>query len=388
MRLGIDFYKRKIRAVQQELERRNLDGLFTLSYPEVYYLLGFFHYPTERPIGVFVPRRGEPTLYIPRLEQDYVHEGGWVPDVESYFEFPGVVNPIDWMCERLAARGYAKARLGWQESISVSARDRIGRALPDADWVRAGDLVSKMRLVKDEDEIALMKKAGSYADWMIQEALRVVRGGGRPSETEIEQAIVGGVIRKMQAELEPMVAVPGLAGSLIISGPRSAFPHGLNTSRRIAPGENLVVRCACFVGGYFAESERTFLLGEPSAEQQARYEVDRMAQEVGTQGLVVGARCGDVNRKCLDVIRDAGMGDFIKHRQGHGIGVQNHEPPWIEDGDDTILEAGMAVSCEPGVYAPGQGGYAISDSVVVTQDGPMRITHFPRDLEAIVIDVH
>jgi Xaa-Pro aminopeptidase len=385
VRLTVDFYKRKIGAVQAELERRNLDGLLTLSYPEVYYLAGFFHFPTERPIGLFVPKVGEPTLFLPRLEEDYVHEGGWAPDVESYFEFPGIVNPIDWMCERLAARGYAQARLGWEESVSVSARDRIGRALPHADWVQAGDLVSTMRLVKDAEEIALMQKAANYADWMIEEGLRMVRSGERPSETEIEQAIVSGVIRKMQAELDPMVAVPGLAGSLIISGPRSAFPHGLNTSRRIAPGENLVVRCACFVGGYFAESERTFLLGEPSDEQRQRYEVDRLAQEVGTQGLIVGARCGDVNRKCLDVIREAGMGDFIKHRQGHGIGVQNHEPPWIEDGDDTLLEAGMAVSCEPGIYVPGQGGYSISDSVVVTETGPLRLTYSPRDLESIVI---
>lgn len=387
MRLGVDFYKRKIAAVQAELERRNLDGLLTLNYAEVYYLVGFFHFPTERPIGVFVPRRGEPTLFLPRLEEDYVHEGGWAPDVESYFEFPGVVNPIDWMCERLAARGYSTARLGWEESISVSTRERIGRALPQADWVRAGDLVATMRLVKDAEEIALMQKAASYADWMVAEGARLARSGGRPSETEIEQAIVSGVIRKMQAELDPIVAVPGLAGSLIISGPRSAFPHGLNTSRRIAPGENLVVRCACFVGGYFAESERTFLLGEPTAEQRQRYEVDRLAQEVGTQGLVAGARCGDVNQKCLDVIRDAGMGEFIKHRQGHGIGVQNHEPPWIEDGDDTILQPGMAVSCEPGIYVPGQGGYSISDSVIVTENGPLRLTHFPRDLESVVMEV-
>ncbi len=387
MRLGVDFYKRKIAAVQAELERRNLDGLLTLNYAEVYYLVGFFHFPTERPIGVFVPRRGEPTLFLPRLEEDYVHEGGWAPDVESYFEFPGVVNPIDWMCERLAARGYSTARLGWEESISVSTRERIGRALPQADWARAGDLVATMRLVKDAEEIALMQKAASYADWMVAEGARLARSGGRPSETEIEQAIVSGVIRKMQAELDPIVAVPGLAGSLIISGPRSAFPHGLNTSRRIAPGENLVVRCACFVGGYFAESERTFLLGEPTAEQRQRYEVDRLAQEVGTQGLVAGARCGDVNQKCLDVIRDAGMGEFIKHRQGHGIGVQNHEPPWIEDGDDTILQPGMAVSCEPGIYVPGQGGYSISDSVIVTENGPLRLTHFPRDLESVVMEV-
>ncbi len=211
MRLGVDFYKRKVRQVQAQLEARALDGLLTLNYANVFYLVGFFHYPTERPIGVFIPQRGEPTLFVPRLEVDYVKEGGWTPNVEWYFEYPGVVNPIDWMCKRLAARGLASARLGWEESVSVSTWERLSRALPHADWVRAGDILGTMRLVKDAEEIALMTKAGEYADWMVGEGVRMARSG-RPSETEIEQAIVGGVIRKMQAELEPIVAVPGLAG--------------------------------------------------------------------------------------------------------------------------------------------------------------------------------
>lgn len=385
MRLTEPFYRRKVCAVQELLERRELDGLLTFYYPQIYYLAGFFHYPTERPVALFIPRRSDPTLFIPRLEQDYVREGGWAPDVQSYFEFPGVVHPVDWMCEQLAARGFGASRLGWEENLSVSTRERLAAALPHASWQRASDIVPGLRLVKESEEIALMGRAGQYADWMLGEGVRLVRGGTRPSEIEIEQAMVSGVIHKMQQELDPVVAVPGLAGALVCSGPRSAFPHGLPTGRRVAPGENLILSVACFVGGYFAESERTFILGEPSEAQRRRYETDRLAQETATQALLAGARCSDANRRCLDVIRDAGLGEYLRHRQGHGIGVQNHEPPWLEDGDDTILAPGMAVSCEPGIYCPGQGGYRISDSVVVTADGPERLTHYPRDLESITI---
>lgn len=387
MRLTEPFYRRKIAQVQQQLEERGLDGLLTLHYANVFYLAGFFHYPNERPVAVFVPRVGEPVLFIPRLEVDYVDEAGWAPVVEWYEEFPGILHPIEWMCQRIGARGFEHAHLGFEQNISIDTRDRLVSALPGVEWVGAGDLLGKMRLVKDAEEIALMERAGAYSDWMVGEGVRLVTSGERLSEVTIEQAMVRGVIDKMQRELDPMIAVPGLAGALVCSGPRSAFPHGLPTGRKIAPGENLILSVACFVGGYFAESERTFLLGDPSPEQIFRYETDRRAQEAGTNALVVGARCSDANHRCLGVIRDAGLGEFIRHRQGHGIGLQNHEPPWVEDGDHTVLEAGMAVSCEPGIYCPGQGGYRISDSIVVTPMGPRTLTHAPRDLNQIVLDI-
>jgi Xaa-Pro aminopeptidase len=97
--------------------------------------------------------------------------------------------------------------------------------------------------------------------------------------------------------------------------------------------------------------------------------------------MTVGRTCASVNAECLDVIRDAGYGEFIRHRQGHGIGIAQHEAPWVEDGDDTVLAPGMILSSEPGVYVPGHAGYRISDSVLVTADGPERLTAYPRTLE-------
>lgn len=385
MRLSESFYRRKIAQVQEQLTGRELDGLLLLNHHAIYYLVGFFHYPTERPVGLFIPRQGDPTLFVPKLEESYVHEGAWDPEVDTYFEYPGVVHPLDWIAGRVEARGFGHGRLGFEGSLSVSSRARLGQALPGIGWIEAGDIVGHLRLVKEPEEIALMRQAASYADWMLQEGARMVHSGVRHSEIEIEQAMVSGVIPKMQRELDPVVAVPGLAGALVCSGPRSAFPHGLPTARRIAPGENLILSVACFVGGYFAESERTFILGEPTAEQRHRYETDREAQEVGFQGLIAGVRAGEVNRRCLDIIRAAGLGEYILHRQGHGIGIQNHEPPWIEDGDNTILQPGMTVSCEPGIYCVGQGGYRISDSVLITANGPERLTQFPRDLESAVL---
>lgn len=85
------------------------------------------------------------------------------------------------------------------------------------------------------------------------------------------------------------------------------------------------------------------------------------------------------------MIRSAGYGDHLRHRQGHGIGLNFHEPPWLEDGDDTVLEPGMVVSSEPGIYVPGHADYRNSDTVLVTGDGHERLTTYPRDLDEVVI---
>jgi Xaa-Pro dipeptidase len=387
MRLHEPFYRRKVAAVQAELERRKLAGLIVLNTHQIYYLVGFFHTPTERPVGLFVPARGNPVLFVPKLEENYVHEGAWAPEVEVYFEYPGVVHPIDFMAQGLAKRGLSAAALGFEGGLAVATRERLGRALPNASWTDAGDVIMNLRLIKDPEEIELHRKASAYSDWMLEEGVRMVRSGARPSEIDLERGMAGAVIRRMQDELDTVIVVSMLAGALVCSGPRSAFPHGLPSKRRIAPGENLILSVGCAVGGYFAESERTFILGEPSAEQRHRFETARRAQEVGTAALLPGARCCDANKKCLDTIRDAGLAEYIKHRQGHGIGIQNHEPPWVEDGDTTVLVPGMVVSCEPGVYCPGQGGYRISDTVLITPAGPECLTHYPRDLESLTIPI-
>ncbi len=385
MRLTEGFYRRQVAAAQAELQRRRLRGLFVLNHHQIYYLVGFFHTPTERPVGLFVPDQGDPVLFVPKLEENYVHEGAWAPQVEVYFEYPGIVHPVEWMGERIAARGFGSAALGFEGSLAVTTRERLGKALPNVQWSEAGSIIGNLRLIKQPEEIELHRKAAFYSDWMLEEGVRLVRSGGRPTEIDLERGMASAVIRKMQDELGNIVVVSMLAGALVCSGPRSAFPHGLPSTRRIAPGENLILSVGCAVGGYFAESERTFILGEPSADQRFRFETARLAQQVGTEALKPGTRCCDANRQCLDTIRNAGLGEYIKHRQGHGIGIQNHEPPWVEDGDTTLLAQGMVVSCEPGIYCPGQGGYRISDTVLITKDGPERLTRYPRDLESLII---
>lgn len=189
----------------------------------------------------------------------------------------------------------------------------------------------------------------------------------------------------MYAEHRNVVVASLLAGGLVYSGANSAFPHGLPSVNRLKAGDTFMLSLGCAVGGRFIEGERTFVLGEPTPDQRRYHDTIRAAQQLGRETIRAGLECREANRLCLDVIREAGLGEFIRHRQGHGIGLGMHEAPWLEDGDATVLEAGMVVSNEPGIYVPGHAGYRISDSMLVTDDGAEALTTFPRGLDDCTI---
>ena len=117
--------------------------------------------------------------------------------------------------------------------------------------------------------------------------------------------------------------------------------------------------------------------GSRPTDQLRYYEAVRAAQQLGADTLRPGLTCAESNAACLDVIREAGLGAYLRHRQGHGIGVGMHEPPWLEDGDDTVIEAGIVVSNEPGIYVPGHAGYRVSDSMLITAGGATPLTSYP-----------
>ncbi|MFG1780321.1 M24 family metallopeptidase [Micromonospora sp. NPDC049048] len=390
MRLPESFYTSVRTRLNETLDERGLDGFLATSPADVAFLSGFFYIATERPVYLWMPRKGEPLLVIPRLDEEYAAQQGVTIPLVSYFEFPGVVTAEQTLASALSRPGGAVRRIGVGAGVSVGAFRALSRAIAGA-TLETTDAVAKLRLRKFPEEIPFHEAAARICDEMlgagralIEEAL--VSGGPLPREDEIARHVIGYGTDRMYAEYDLVVYTTKLAGGLVYAGPNSALPHGLPTRRRIQPGDTLILSLGAAVASRFVESERTFIIGEPTAEQVRYYEADREAQEVGTQAMVAGRTCAEVNKICLDVLRGHGLGDHIRHRQGHGIGLQNHEAPWVEDGDDTVLAPGMLLSSEPGVYVPGHAGYRISDTVLVQEAGPRRLTGYPRDLASNVIE--
>lgn len=386
-RLHPDWYRRKIAQVQQEMARRKLDALVLLSSYNVIYTTGYFHLSTERPLAVLITKSGDPVLFIPGLETDQV-KLWWVKDFEAYFDYPGPVNRVRWIFERVAKRGLDKGRIGIEEA-TPSRLKQMKLGAPNAEIVESSDLIEHMRQVKDDDELDVMRRSMYFSDFHVQAARDFVQSHGAVSENEILKAAADALADKMGAELKEVVGV-GIDppfGGLVPFGKRSAFPHAVPSTDRLKKGDALIISFGTQVGGYFVECERSFSVGKPTDYARRLYDAMLAAHDAGADNMKEGAVAEEVDKKSLDQIRKAGFEKFLRHRTGHGIGLEGHESPWIAEGDKTVLKEGMTFSCEPGVYDPDWGGFRHSDTVVVRKDKGEILNSYPTRLDDMIIEI-
>ena len=386
-RLEPDWYRQKITQVQGELERRGLDALLLLHAVNVIYTTGYFHLSTERPLAAFIPAKGDPALFIPELEADQV-KLWWIKDYETYFDYPGPVNRVRWIAERIARRGFDRGRIGIEEPTQ-GRLNQLCQGAPNASFVTADDVVEHLRWIKDEDELRIMRRAMYFADYTVQAGRDYVARHGEVTEDEILKASADAVADKMSRELHDVVGV-GIDppfGGLVPFGRRSAFPHAIPSKDVLKRGDPLILSFGAQVGGYNVECERSFCVGKPSDRAKRMFDAMLAAHDAAVSAMKEGAIAQDVDKLGLDQIKAAGMASFIRHRCGHGIGLEAHESPWIAEGDTTVLKSGMTFSCEPGVYDPNFGGFRHSDTVVVSKSGGQILNKYPTRLQQMIIEI-
>lgn len=387
-RLPAEWYRRKIGQVQERMRERKLDAVVLLSAVNVIYTTGYFHLPTERPLAAFIPKSGEPVLFIPELESDQVRLW-WVKDYETYFDFPGPVNRVQWIFERIAKRGLSSGKIGIEEP-SPSRLKHMQSGAPHATFVNdGGDIVEKMRWVKDESELSVMRRAMEFADYTVKSAREFIEKNGSVTENDILKASADAVAERMARELTDVVGVeisPPFGG-LVPFGSRSAFPHAVPSKDRLKRGDALILSYGATVGGYNVECERAFTVGKPTDYAKRLYDAMLAAHDTAAANLKDGVIAEEVDKMSLDQVRKAGFEKFLKHRTGHGIGLEGHESPWIAEGDKTVLREGMVFSCEPGVYDPNFGGFRHSDTVVVRKDKGEILNTYPTRLDEMVVEI-
>lgn len=368
--LGAQVRSRLLQRLRESLVAEELDGILLLNRSNVVWATGFDHAPSERPLGLYVPVDGDPTLFVPLLERE--HAAGLVRfPVEAYEEYPGWVHPVLWMVRTITAAGTAVVGVDVLDARIFSELEAHGLS------VRMSSAADTVRAVKEPEELVLVRAAARYAD----ACLRWIFEHGAAAVADGENAVLNGGLRAardLQArELSPHFGpaemhVVGTAHS----GPRAALPHGRTSGRVPLPGDVLIAGIGARVGAYHAESGATFMVGEVRPEVRRALDAAAACSTETRRALRPGRAAHTVNDAAMAVLRDAGYADFVRHRIGHGMGVDGHEPPWLAPGDETVLTERMVFSCEPGIYRPGIDGYRTIDSLIVAQSDPEVASRF------------
>lgn len=305
-------------------------------------------------------------------------------------ECPGLPThirpPTQKLPEAVAAalKGWNVHSVGFESSaVTVAEFEFLRELLPSVNWKGGADRVEQLRMVKDASELAQIRTAIDVAE----RTFTVFRALLRLEDTE--EDLCDALEHYARRAGGSSMAFP----PIVAVGERAALPHAPPTNRTVGSGELLLVDWGVSAPLYKSDltrvldTRKTSPFAPPTSAAAAKlaavYSVVLQAQEAAFRAVRPGASTRDIDAAARSVIAEAGYGEYFGHGLGHGFGLQIHEAPWVRPNSDTRVEAGMVFTLEPGIYLPGWGGIRIEDDVLVTPDGVERLTHLPRDLEAM-----
>lgn len=352
--------KLRIAKLRQELSARKLDGIIIKSLPNIYYLSGF----TSEDATLLI------TMEKSFLLTDFRYLEQAAKEAEHY-EIIRVDNnlwkTIGKLAEGLRSIGIEEDSISWADFRI--AQEVFGRGLLDA----AG-ILRDLRQVKDEAELNIIREAVAITDQAFTDVLQKIR----PGVTEEDLAL----------ELEFFLRKNGASGKsfefIVASGNRSSLPHGTASSKKITSGEQITLDFGAKYHWYCSDITRTVFVGEPDAKYKEIYEIVLEAQQAALEIIKPGLTGKEVDSIARDIIRKYGYADYFGHGLGHSVGLEIHESPRFNTRDNTVLQPGMIMTVEPGIYIPDWGGVRIEDMVLVTKNGVEVLTQAPKHF--IIID--
>jgi Xaa-Pro aminopeptidase len=363
------FADRIARAARATTDR-GFDALLVGVGPDLRYLTGYEALPLERLTMLVLPSAAAPRLVAPRLELAAAR-AGVRPEV-AIATWEETEDPYALVASLV---GSAARRVGVSDRLWASHLLRLQAGLPGVSFESATAVLRDLRMVKDPDEIELLRLAAHAADRVIA---RIAAG---PLVGRTEADVAREVRERLLAEGHELAEF-----SIVASGPNSASPHHEASDRVIRAGEPIVLDIGGTLGGYGSDITRmVWVTGGnpakgPDAEYLRLYGVLQNAQDEATGSARPGVACERIDAVARGIIETAGYGPNFIHRTGHGIGLEGHEEPYLIAGNAEPLREGAAFSVEPGIYLDGRYGARIEDIVVCGPDGPIVLNQAPRDL--------
>ena len=377
----------------QHVDDHGLTGFVLFDEHYVRYFTGFGFLATERPVGVVANTAGDLAVFVPEFEVERTRAESTFERVESYPEYPGTEHPMRILGRVLADMGVTGA-FGADSDGYPGILGYQGPPLSEVTggaFTALGPAIESMMVRKSEAEVELVRESARWCE----HAHRLLQDYSRPGATEAEASLRAGheATLAMLEALGPSYdgqqsssdgATAGYRGQI---GLRSSWAHAVAHNIEFREGDVLVTETSAPVWGYNAELERAMIIGAPSEVMRRLFDHTVAAQQVAFQALRPGATCADVDRAVLGYFEAEGLLSHWRQHVGHGIGLRNHEAPFLDVGDHTPVEPGMVFTIEPGVYQNDLGGFRHSDTVVVTPDGIEILTSYPSDIESLTIQV-
>ena len=365
----------RLGQVQQILQKKGIDCLALIPGANVRWLTGIDFHLMERALLFFIPAEQEPVVVLPALEK-----------IKWDDQAPFPARSFAWEDARGPQEAVHQAAVTLPASLRTMAVEDLGMRvmeyrlvkenLPEVKIVQAEEILAPLRVHKDAGETASMRKAVKICEAALEEVVSGITTG--MTENQIAGRLSSALL------LHGGESIPFTPQ--VLSGPRSALPHGGPTDRQITSGDLLLFDFVTKIDGYFADLTRTFVVGrEPDKRQQQIYQIVLNANQTGRRSMAPGLTCESIDAEVRSVIDSAGFGENFVHRTGHGLGLEVHEPPYLVAGNNMQLEAGMAVTIEPGIYMEGWGGVMIEDDVVVSEGGSESLSSFDRGFRVIGI---
>ena len=356
---------KRLERLQEQLRLKELSALLVQSGENRRYLSGF--------------TGSTGWLLVTPQQAALVADGRYWTQAEE--QCPGVelarfiYEEHTWLGKRallwLQDRGI-KGRIGFESPIMnvsefhklTSEAQELGLEL---ELIDADNLSDDLRQCKDGGELETLAKAALAADRAFRVALESFKAGIKERDfcIELEYQMARHGARKPSFD------------SIVAGGPNGAFPHAGVTDRVIGAGELVTVDFGAIVDGYCSDITRTIWVGELPELEQRVYATVRAAHKAALEAIEVGKMARDIDKVARDLIEEAGFGEAFKHGLGHGVGLAVHEMPSVRAISTAVLQAGMVITVEPGIYLPGQTGCRVEDTIVVTEGGADFLTHSP-----------
>jgi Xaa-Pro dipeptidase len=354
------------------MAQHGIGSIIVEAGPSLDYFTGVQWWRSERLTAAVIPAHGEPIIVTPFFERPSVAESLSVPaEIRTWNEDE---EPLRLVAAFLRERGVAGEPLGFEETDRYFILDRLKQQLPAVRVVSGNPVVRGCRMIKTTPELALMQAANDIMLASLRYAGERTRVGMTPADID---AKIAAVHKQMGSAYD---------GGLVLIGEASAYPHGSKKPHVVQSGDIVLMDCTSSVHGYQADITRTFVVGEPSAEQRKLWDQVHRGQQIAIETAKVGLPAGAVDDAVRRTYESWGFGPGYRlpglpHRTGHGIGMEVHEPINLVHGEMTPLAPGMCFSDEPGLYIPGKFGVRLEDCWHVTSSGPKFFTQPPPSID-------